>query len=239
MPNWCSNKTEITGPQGQVERLFQNATVTDDNGVQEVSFAALIPMPSILEGTTSPTPTGEFDSTRYDELVADPKNEYWTAEKVDEARAKHYEVLAKAEAAMAETGYSNWWDWRMDNWGIKWPDSGSVVESLDLIDPDQDGHIGVAVSYETPWGPFADDFWNKISRMYPGVHITTLYEEPGMCFSGGSRHYDGRLIASEYRQWDDIDFDLDEDEGWEKFSEYRDDLLGEIIAALDSAEVLS
>lgn len=234
MPNWCSNKTEISGPEDQVERLLQNATVTDDHGVQEVSFAALIPMPEILIGTTSPTPTGEFDSTRYDEWVNDPENEHWTAEKVEEVRIKHYEAITKAEEALAATGYSNWWDWQLDNWGVKWGDSGSVVDALD---PPRDGHVAVTVAYDTPWGPFADDFWNKISRMYPDIEFTNVYEEPGMCFSGGTRHHNGRMIASEHRQWDDVDFDLGEDEGWEKFTEYRDDLIGEILAALDSAPV--
>lgn len=226
MPNWCSNKTTITGRTDEITRMMRDATVTDDHGGQEVRLAALMPMPEILHGTTSPTPEGEFDSSKYDEWVNDPENEYWDAEKVDEVRIKHEKAVALAARAKAETGYSNWWDWQLDNWGIKWGDGEDILEQVDE---------GVLLTYETPWGPFSDEFFENLTNLYD-VHIENLYDEPGMCFTGGSRHQGGRTIKSLYKQYPDIDFDFDEDDGWAKFCEMRDNLVDEVEAELWSTD---
>jgi len=208
MPNWCSNKTTITGRIDELARMMRDATVTDDYGVQEVQLNALIPMPDILIGTVSPTPTGEYDGGYGD----------YDADRVDELRTKHNDAVALAARAKAETGYSNWWEWQWDNWGIKWGASGTCLE--------QDGEQ-IVLDYETPWGPFSDEFFEKLTNLYD-VHIENMYDEPGMEFSGGSRHQGGRTIKSISKEYPKFDGGDDDDTYWDRFLEMRDELVDEI-----------
>ena len=68
----------------------------------------------------------------------------------------------------------NWHDWVMANWGSKWGDYETEINfSPTMIS----GHFFSA------WGPCEEGFVN-LSRMFPDLNFSFLYEEPGMCLSG-------------------------------------------------------
>ena len=50
MPNWCNNTITLTGPKDKVKKIFDEAKKED------CLLNLLYPMPSALEGTTSPAP---------------------------------------------------------------------------------------------------------------------------------------------------------------------------------------
>ena len=222
MPNWCNNRTNITGTKEQITTILRAATVTDEHGNQEIQLANLIPMPDILDGTISPTPSGEFDSSRYDEWVNDPTNEHWTVEAVEEARIKHNNAVALAARAHAETGYHNWWDWQLANWGIKWGDCDTVIHDELFTNEDQN-MVNVTLVYQTPWGPFANTFFEKISEMFD-VTITNVYDEPGMCFAGGSVHHAGKTTSDIQTEIPMPESPEGDDPDWDAYYEKADQM---------------
>ena len=50
MPNWCNNTITLTGPKDKVKKIYDEAKKED------CLLNLLYPMPSALEGTTSPAP---------------------------------------------------------------------------------------------------------------------------------------------------------------------------------------
>lgn len=235
MPNWCSNRTTITGTEKQITTLLRAATVTDEHNSQSIQLVNLVPMPDILEGTTSPTPSGEFDASRYDEWVHDPENEYWTAERVEEERVKHEQAVARSQQAYSETGYWNWRDWQLAHWGVKWGDCDTTIRD-ELSDNENDGTVTVTLVYQTPWGPFDHNFFANISGLFGGLTIRNVYEEPGMSFAGGSTYRNGQMtscVAVDYDmpavpEGDDVDWDA----YFEEADQHREQIMADIDAAI-------
>ena len=78
-------------------------------------------------------------------------------------------------------GYKSWYDWRIANWGTKWPESDlhlgqEYTENLD-------GTAVIAFNFESPWCSPLEAF-DKISKDYPSLLFAIYYEEPGMAFCG-------------------------------------------------------
>jgi len=101
-------------------------------------------------------------------------------------------------------GFTNWYDWAIKNWGVKWDVSTEGLEYEDL----GDGTASITGWFDSPWGPpieamqkFADDM--------DGAYVELFYHEPGMAFvgcwdsEGGDDYY-------EYASADDIPDYLDE-----------------------------
>lgn len=94
-------------------------------------------------------------------------------------------ISAAKEGKMFETFFpfpNGEWDygWCVDNWGTKWDASGADVM--------QDGDKGVAISFDTAWGP-AIGFYDKMTEL--GFEIDATYLEPGMQFAGHYTSEDG------------------------------------------------
>jgi len=212
MPNWCNNRTNITGTEEQITTILRAATVTDEHGNQEIRLASLIPMPDILDGTISPTPTGEYDGGYGD----------YDTDRVDELRTKHNDAVALAARAHAETGYHNWWDWQLANWGIKWGDCDTVIHDELFTNEDQN-MVNVTLVYQTPWGPFANTFFEKISEMFD-VTITNVYDEPGMCFAGGSVHHAGKTTSDIQTEIPVPESPEGDDPDWDAYYEKADQM---------------
>ena len=50
MPNWCDNSIKIKGPKDKIKKIWDEAQ-KEDKGL----LSAIYPMPTELEGTTSPS----------------------------------------------------------------------------------------------------------------------------------------------------------------------------------------
>jgi hypothetical protein len=76
------------------------------------------------------------------------------------------------EQMIRETGFDNWYDWQVANWGTKWdPD----VEVLDW-----DGTT-LSVSFDSAWSP-PIGFYEWLTEQ--GYAVSANYYEPGMNFAG-------------------------------------------------------
>lgn len=78
-------------------------------------------------------------------------------------------------------GYKSWYDWRIDKWGTKWPES-DLYTSQDYTE-NNDGTSVIAFSFNSAWSPPIDAF-KKIAKDYPNLLFCLYYEEPGMGFCG-------------------------------------------------------
>jgi hypothetical protein len=191
MPNHCNNEIRITFASQEDASRFLNKAHADDSIAR-----AFRPMPAILDGTQSPTPEDEFDPNgRFRAWVNDPTNEYWNEELYAQHKAAHAEKVRRSADALAETGFSNWYDWADANWGTKW---GDYDLDLGMHNQVVSGH------FTTAWGPLCEDFWKYVSTCYPTAQILVTYDEPGMGFEGAEAYFDGECVYSESQESHDL-----------------------------------
>ena len=93
----------------------------------------------------------------------------------------------------AKYGYTDWYHWRVAEWGTKWD---ACEPNIDHNDKDY-----FAVTFESAWSP--PIAWiDNIMQDFPDLSFTLEYEEPGMCFGG-------RLSAQYEVIWDDFTWDIE------------------------------
>ena len=73
-------------------------------------------------------------------------------------------------------GHSNWYDWRISEWGTKWD-----ADEAQVSDHNENNYFHV--SFQTAWAPPID--WLKnIAMDYPNLEFELEYDEEGMGFGG-------------------------------------------------------
>lgn len=234
MPNWCDDTIKIEGDPATLSKLdaimksggYERREDDDPEAGQPMR---LVPMPEVLQGTRSPAPTGDYDPEgRWQALVDDPENKYWTPEKYAEDKANHYAMIERAEAAEAETGYSDWYSWANDNWGTKW--------SMDVHGYTYDD-TAIIITGQTAWGP-PIELLEKVSQQF-GVKVSLSYIEPGMDFIGACVIIDGVTYDSSgsLSAYIPEDFDWEEDDAADTYHDTCDRLIThhERIAAMQGA----
>lgn len=82
---------------------------------------------------------------------------------------------------IAQTGFDNWYDWRVSNWGCKWDVD---TEGLEFTD-NGDGTASIAGWFDSPWGPPIEAY-NTFCDDMDNCSLEAFYEEGGMDFAG---HY--------------------------------------------------
>lgn len=200
MPNHCQNRLTVTGDQNELQRFWDTIQL----GEGEVKLTALYPMPDVLEGTSMPTPDSPFPHPNWAESLAKGEiTQEWHDELCERRRNQYHASIM----AVAETGSSNWWDWALQHWGTKWGDYDHYHASLESDNID--------LGYMTAWCPLGGQFWNYVSRQFPTLTFTIVYDEPGMVFCGASSHRNGETLAEQYiddysqvigePDWDDPD----------------------------------
>ena len=142
-------------------------------------FQAICPMPKILEDTQSPVPyclEKMFGrALRPLSLLIDESKLYtssirkngWRQEileigvdevmrRIDEDKSIETDIAEKAKlaiTAIVETEYANWYDWRLDKWGVKWDASDVSVEDETSFQDEPTRNPDLIVNFYTPWGP--------------------------------------------------------------------------------------
>jgi hypothetical protein len=80
---------------------------------------------------------------------------------------------------------TEWYNWRLANWGTKWdinPDELHSIYDEDIIQ----------YSYPTAWAPNTP-FWEFMSNKFPELSIVHHYEELGMSFKGVATYKAGEV----------------------------------------------
>ena len=202
MPNWCTNNIEIEGTSDELDAFWQ-AVLKDPEGFE---ITRLVPMPEALLHTPSPAATSPDPNPSW---VSHLETGHWTQERFDSQVQHNRERYEAGQRAKAETGWTDWYSWQHDNWGIKWGDCDTQLN--------RDSDKMISGWYETPWAPLSDDFWERALSNFPGLTIIITFVEEGMGFEGvqafrGSklqyfedREHMGALYANARRQLDEID----------------------------------
>jgi len=87
-------------------------------------------------------------------------------------------------------GDQDWYMWRVNNWGTKWPISDIYFEHQ--ADEDE-----IQFSFSTAWGPPVEAF-SRWAQADGRVEFTLEYWEPGMAFAGRVT-WDGEYLDDDHR----------------------------------------
>lgn len=107
---------------------------------------------------------------------------------------------------MIQDGSSDWYQWRLQNWGVKWDIEGGLVSDF----PD-----ALIYDFSSPWSEPAEAI-RKISEMFPRLDFCLEYEEPGNNSSGEWSFSNGEASGGDDQNFTDRFYmceDEDEDEG--------------------------
>ena len=152
MPNWVMNELICSfQTQEQFESFKSKINL-------EGLFNSFIPMPEVLDGTQSP-------DVNVDKLILEYNKETQSTAigltEIINANHHRYSDVAKNalknQKAFIETGYSNWYSWCLDNWGVKW-DAVRPTVNFDLLT--------ITFYFDSPWG-CPEQFVRTLSTLYP------------------------------------------------------------------------
>lgn len=225
MPNWAMNKLVVKGAPDALRAFLADNTI--DEGF---SFHGVVPMPSILGNTTSPSRTsGQLFQMVKREFPTFPDMPA-TSEVSEEGLVQAHAIIEAYRAqggvsnwilnhaseiegnwlAKQATGYPNWYDWAYANWGVKWDCKSAYIADTSI----DDGEL--VVEFDTAWC-HPDAWFRTVVAKYPHLAFTLDTGEPGCDFHVSFEGQDGeasltletdfRSMAEEF--WG---FELDEDE---------------------------
>ena len=110
------------------------------------------------------------DMKKLMEVITIGEDEYSLLEKLyptpDELNIGDVQINADEQqiANLEKFGYKSWYDWRIDKWGTKWPESSLSIGQE--YTENQDGTSVIAFNFETAWAPPTEAF-NEITKRYP------------------------------------------------------------------------
>ena len=81
-----------------------------------------------------------------------------------------------SEELKKKYGADNWYDWSINNWGVKWN------VTVDEGEVDDDGDF-ITYTFDTAWGPPHEIFY-ALRKKFPDMSISWFFDEPGMQFAG-------------------------------------------------------
>ncbi len=204
MPNWCENELTIRSKQGGVlECLVAIRGEPDDEGnASLIDFNRIVPMPKVLEDTTSPPDRFGLFLTGDEKVGQEILACAWAKEKgittLEELRRyleqdpvyERYLVLGRqAREAKAETGYYDWHEWCIAHWGTKWNACATQFKE----DPTD---TKATLYFETAWSPPLPVI-AKLSTQFPQLSFTLRYWEGGFGFKGTFRVRNGKILCDD------------------------------------------
>jgi hypothetical protein len=189
MPNMCHSHIIVTGPADDLREFRNRCFVTDSDDKIEFTFNAIIPMPEILEENL----VHHHDALCLVALGADPGRIIGQRLSLEEALAVDWveaaaihsreELLAHLEknepaalaaagkrlAAHLATGHPDWYSWRLENWGTKWP------ADLTEIMSERDGQF--EFRFANPWA-FPHPVFFELGDLYPDLSFEFVAIDP-------------------------------------------------------------
>jgi hypothetical protein len=188
MPNYCSNDLLIQGNKEQIEQLKNQLITLDDMGYEQIKFENVFPTPEALVNVTCP-----------------PRAEGGETEEEFELRQKTNKELY---------GATDWYNWRVQNWGTKWDSCGTHISNY------SDNELSIC--FDTAWSP-PIGVLQKMGELYPELEITCYYMEEGMGFCGMFFTHDGMSSDEEgeilYRDEEGRELEYDSELGWYRYAD--------------------
>lgn len=182
MPNHVYQKLTITTPESvSTDDLLELFASKRPNTEDEMlfDFDKILPMPESIKNTECchnrsiskvnkdyPVPTQE---------TIDAMNAELDQPDLDEERKSALKVVRNQLIALMETGYRNWYDWSVANWGTKW----NTYDNHIYIDDDK-----IEVSFSTAWSmptPILNKLFKQLSDL--GCGITYYAADEGIDYN--------------------------------------------------------
>ena len=205
MPNWCTNRLEVSGLQSDIDDFRERARGRPANYnsfyTGEESWEAFDGIRKrALVQTPAPLDDNEVEFC-FNALHPVP---------VDFRRFAFDDNSAKkmGEDVGEERAYGGY-TWQNSNWGTKWDVGDVYIESDDSW---------WCAEFDTAWGPLVS-FLEKVSADFPNLNFTLTFYESGMGFAGRVEFCDGELASEEelpiedFVDYDDYDDYGDDDDG--------------------------
>ena len=221
MPNWSSTSFIVRGPEHEVKAFYNGVKVVKSESGMTSEIKILeghLPCPQKLSETTSQFALKEIPE-EWAKMVA---NGEWTQEQYDTRVAENAELLKKQEANIAEFGARDWYDWQIQNWGVKWGDCETNFDA-EPEPYDYEELWFVAGFFQTPWGTASEGF-RQISEKFPNCAFMFSSDEEAGFFDGveimhnGTVAYENFYAPCEYAE----DIDWDDDNQVAEYEEWKE-----------------
>lgn len=187
MPNHVTTVCTVTGPDEDL-RVFVERHLVEKG---EFSFTTVIPRPAILDDTESGSDADigmaalvgdvvwtDFKRFGYippEVLAGAPYGHARAVRKwLAETRPVTLKKGRKCLQAVAETGYPNWYEWSIGNWGVKWDAYDNEFRSYEAD--------RCVFKFETAWS-FPEPVFRKLAEMYPKLVFSVLSFDEGSNFA--------------------------------------------------------
>lgn len=214
MPNWTNTRMAVSGTEEDVKDFISKILVEERE-----ELVGKFPMMSRTEIRI------------FESLVPCPKELFDVTSPVREEQSE----LAKQ--MMDKYGATDWYSWQYENWGVKWGDCHTFVDSE--LEPLNNGLWEVVYVYDLPWGS-GDEAHKKISAMFPKLRFAFDFDEEAGFFAGCHVMKAGKILFEQFFEpcnWDEelADDATDEQqmEYWDKHSEWRNDMMSKICEEAD------
>lgn len=185
MPNWCENKVSFSGPAEDLEKL-RKLIGTDE---QPISFQQIKPMPQSLDMASGSSILG------YEVVYGDAEKVLgypWVIaagittrdgliQYLEKERPEYLELAEQYKSNLDRFGFSDWYGWRIANWGTKWDVGADDIQVVD------DSPEYLSLEFYTAWSP-PEGIYAALLELFDehklDVQATWFYDEPGMQFAG-------------------------------------------------------
>ena len=104
----------------------------------------------------------------------------------------------QAFSNLEKYGFTNWYNWRIDNWGTKWNACNTMLS-----------YDGLSIYFDTAWTPSVPVI-EQFAKMYPELKITHDYAEEQIAYFCGKHEYEnGECISREdYEEYSKEAFEM-------------------------------
>lgn len=218
MPNHVSHKVTVSGAPEEIKgfkdfvRYKENGEYVEDTN-RFFCFNSIIPMPEILRKVESGSRQHEGEralkilegkSVDMGFLFANP--DHWQkcgvndamsyARYIEKEKPDSIEMAKLARQAMTETGYKDWYDWSIANWGTKWDAYDQGMEEV--------GDEEVIYTFDTAWSvPYP--VLEKLSEEFPELKFEVKYFDEGHNFWGVVEYVGDELLQDRQSEEEDKD----------------------------------
>ena len=211
MPNWCQQYGEVRGPNKEIKRFIEAMRIE-----QTEEWKAI--------------PDWNRNEWDMNQLFPIPTELHETVSGyVGEEKAEEHSK--QQESNLAKYGYKDWYDWANANWDTKW---GACNVEFDE-DSFFEEHNSIILHWESAWSP-AVGLLKNISAQFPELVFGMHFTEEADFFAGFMVFHKGEMVAEgDHGMEGQPEYD-DDDENWdEKYSEWKDALTFEIAEGMATA----
>lgn len=193
MPNYVRTRLSFEGKEERIKELFnlvRTETVNEDNTIL-FDFNKIIPMPSALDILSSSVGEQAFDYLLYQCGCRTKDRSVERMEMLKEKSPEEFDEAIKLGKQylrnVADYGCTTWYEWRIKNWGTKWPAGGIVVNEN-------------SVEFDTAWS-FPTQIVQRLSELFPDINISYLYADEDCGYNTGrGKFVAGKCETEEYPQ---------------------------------------